>query len=200
MSNNIYTEYVFKNSDYEHAMTELQAILFNISVRNQALLRNIHSYDFSQNSEEIRKKARVLYKQDDACSKKLLDMTFDLTEYIKKLDSYTAVFEELKTKSMEELIASIQTQNSLQEMENEAIPYVPEQDVVQEEYNEQASDIHIYARISRGAIHTGVPARRHLQRNILRSFDLAVDQHSPVRFQLLHFLRMDLLINLLVLG
>ena len=134
MSNNMYTEYVFENSDYEHAMTELQAILFNVSVRNQALLKSIRNYDFSKNSEAIRREARSLYKLDDACLRKLLDMTFDLSEYLKKLDSYSGVFERLKTKSMEELIVSLNTHNNIEEMENEAIPYVPEADINQEEF------------------------------------------------------------------
>ena len=140
MSNNVYTEYVFKNPDYEHAMTELQAILFNVSVRNQALLKSIRSYDFSQNSEEIRREAKKLYKQDDACSNKLLNMTFDLTEYLKKLDSYSAVFDDLKTRSMKELITGLQTRNNLAEMENEAIPYVPEADISQEEFLKNMSN------------------------------------------------------------
>ena len=81
MSTNSYTEYIFTNPDYERAMARLQSILFNVAVKNQAVLEAISHYDFDHNSEEIRQQANLLYNQVVQCFKKIMNMTFDLSEF-----------------------------------------------------------------------------------------------------------------------
>ena len=129
MSKNLYTEYVFTKHDYEQALIELHAILYNIALRNQALLRSISSYDFSENSEAIRNEANMLYKQATACVEKILNMGYDLSERLKQADSYQAVFADLKTKSMQELISTMRTKYNYAIVDEAATPYVPEQDI-----------------------------------------------------------------------
>ena len=129
MSKNLYTEYVFTKHDYEQALIELHAILYNIALRNQALLRSISSYDFSENSEAIRNEASMLYKQATACVEKILNMGYDLSERLKQADSYQAVFADLKTKSMQELISTMRTKYNYAIVDEAATPYVPEQDI-----------------------------------------------------------------------
>ena len=113
MSSNMYTEYVFGRPELDHATKDLQAISFNVAVHNQALLKMIRSYDFSKNSEEIRNTVRQLQKQVEAKIKIFLDKSFDLSELLKELDSYYAVFQELVNKSMKELIANNELSNSM---------------------------------------------------------------------------------------
>ena len=129
MSKNLYTEYVFTKHDYEQALIELHAILYNIALRNQALLRSISSYDFSENSEAIRNEASMLYKQATACVEKILNMGYDLSERLKQADSYQAVFADLKTKSMQELISTMRTKYNYAIVDEAATPYVPEQEI-----------------------------------------------------------------------
>lgn len=100
-------EYIFENKEYERAVRDLKSTLFDIVASENSKLSVIEAKVDSEMNTERKEELEKLCEQQNACLKRVLEISGELSDSLMKLDSYSRELNKLEDKNIAEMIANI---------------------------------------------------------------------------------------------
>lgn len=100
-------EYIFENKEYERAVRDLKSTLFDIVASENSKLSIIEAKVDSEMNTERKEELEKLCEQQNACLKRVLEISGELSDSLMTLDSYSRELNKLEDKNIAEMIANI---------------------------------------------------------------------------------------------
>ena len=115
----MYREYIFENKKYEFDTKSIQAILFEIVAFEESEISSLKEMAESMDAESKNKIYELIAKREESI-KKILLLSNNLSEELKKLDSYYKDVKFIQDKDYAALISNIRDVDKGQNVPNES--------------------------------------------------------------------------------
>ena len=104
--------YVFENKEYEVALNNVKAILFDIVTKEEEKLTALSEKAMNSGDNSLQQSFNELRSEQDDCLKLVLSISNQLAETLKKLDSYSRELRHIEDKNIADIIANMAVSNS----------------------------------------------------------------------------------------
>lgn len=103
----MFTEYIFENRKYEVAVRDLKSILFDLVAIENGKLSDIEMRLSREINPDMQNRLQALYEKQNACLKRALEISSELSTSLMELDSYSKELNKLEKGNVAEMITEL---------------------------------------------------------------------------------------------